>query len=333
MTLTSAKRVPALSTLILLVANLLWPTSTPALDYPTKAIRFIVPFPASGAGDMVARALGQRLGESLHQSVVIDNRSGAGGTVGVQVTAKAAPDGYTLLLCTSSTQVIGPILQPNIPYDPIKDFTAITLTVLLPNILVAHPSAGVSTLAELIKFAKAKPGQLGYASNGNGTSSHLAGELLKREAGINLVHVPYKGAGIAINDALGSHVPLLIGGLSTSLPHVKSGRLRSLAIMSLKRSAAAPDIPTAAESGLPGFEVIQWFGLSAPAGLPKPILARLNEEARRILSSADFRDRMVQQGIDVMSTSSEEFRAFIQTETRKWSRILKDSGIHIDPAG
>ena len=301
--------------------------------YPDKAIRFIVPYPPGGAGDMVARLIAQKLTEALHQQVVIDNRSGAGGIIGVQTTARAAPDGYTIVLCTSSTQVIAPILQTDVAYDPVRDFSPITLTIFIPNILVAHPSTGVNTLQDLVRIAKTRPDQLGYASNGNGTSSHIAGELFNRVAGIRLVHVPYKGAGIAINDLLGGHVQLLFGGLSTSLPHVKSGRIRALAVTSLKRSRAASDVPTMDESGLPGFEVIQWFGIAGPKGLSKAVVAKLNTETRKILAATDFNERMTQQGLDVVSNSPEAFAAFLKSESAKWSKLLKEAGIRADGAG
>lgn len=304
-----------------------------AQSYPNKAIRFIVPYPPAGAGDMVARLLGQKLGEALKQQVVVDNRSGAGGIIGVQTAVRAAPDGYTIALCTSSTQVIAPILQSDVPYDAIGDFSPITLTVFIPNILVAHPSIGVDTLQELIRMAKARPGQLSYASNGTGTSSHIAGELFNRVAGIQLIHVPYKGAGIGINDLLGGHVQLLFGGISTSLPHVKSGRLKALAVTSLKRSRAAPDVPTMDESGLRGFEVIQWFGVAGPKGLPKTVVNKLNSETRKILESPEFNERMAQQGLDAVGSSPEVFVAFLKAETAKWTKLLKEAGIRADSAG
>ncbi len=303
-----------------------------AQNYPSKPIRFIVPFPPGGAGDMVARSIGQKITENVHQPVVVDNRSGAAGAIGVQAAAKGAPDGYTIVLGTSSTHVTGPLLQSDLPYHPLKDFSPITLAVFIPNILVAHPSADAASVQELIRVAKARPGQLSYASNGTGTSSHIAGEMFKRAAGIDIVHVPYKGAGIAINDLLGGHVQLLFGGMSTSLPHVKTGRLRALAVTSLKRSPAAPDVPTVAESGLPAFEVVQWFGVLGPAGLPPTIVGRLNGEIRKVLDSPDFRERMSSQGLDTAGSTPEAFAAFIKTEIAKWTKLFREAGIRASTA-
>lgn len=298
-----------------------------AQDYPARPIRFIVPFPAGGLGDVVARVLGQRLTEAWGQQVVIDNRAGAGGTIGVQTAARATADGYTLVLGTSSTHATGPALYPDVPYDPVRDFAPISLSVLIPNILVAHPSVPVHSIKELIQLAKSRPGQITFASNGTGTSSHIAGELLKRAAGIDLVHVPYKGAGIAINDALGGHVQLLFGGISTSLPHVKTGRLRALAVTSLTRSAAAPDVPTVAEQGLPGFEVVHWMGALAPATTPKPLVTRLHAEMARAVSTPEQKERFARLGLDSVGGTPEQFTAFIKAEIAKWSKLFREAGI------
>jgi len=306
-------------------------TPIAAAPYPSKAIRLIVPFSPGGAGDLVARALSKKLTLHFQEAVVVDNRAGAGGIIGVQITAKSTADGYTLLLSTSSTQVIGPILQPHLPYDVVKDFTPISLAVLIPNILVTHPQTGITNLAELIALAKKKPSTLTYASNGNGTSSHLAGELFKEVAHIQWLHVPYKGAGLAINDLLGGHVDLLLGGISTSLPHIRTKRLRALAVTSLKRSSATPDIPSVSESGFAGFEVIQWFGVSGPSNLPLPLLKTLKIAIQNSLSAVDFKDQMTALGIEVANPSEEDFSAFEKKERMKWTKILKANPIQIDP--
>ncbi|MEO7728429.1 MAG: tripartite tricarboxylate transporter substrate-binding protein, partial [Burkholderiales bacterium] len=224
-------------------------STSSAQAYPVRPLRFIVPFPAGGAGDLVVRLLAQKTGENWHQPVVVDPRAGASGVVGLQIAAAAPPDGYTLVLGTASTHSINPALQPGLPYDPVKDFTAIASLIAIPNAIVAHRALPARNLQELIQLARAKPGQIAYASNGTGTSSHMAAEFLMRSAGIQLLHVPYKGAGNALNDVLGGHVQLLVGAVSTSLPHVQAGRLTAIAVTGAQRSPAAPGVPTVAESG------------------------------------------------------------------------------------
>jgi len=309
------------------ICLVLWGLPALAQTYPTKPIRFIVPFPAGGAGDIVIRALGRKLTERWGQPVIVDNRSGASGAVGLQIAAKAPADGYTLLLGTASTHAINPAMQRSVPFDPVKDFTAIAPLIAIPNILVAHPAVPAHSLQELIELARSKPGALTFASNGTGTSAHMAGELFKRAAGIDIVHVPYKGAGIAINDVLGGHVQLLFGAVATSLPHVQAGRLRALAVTSLQRSAAAPDVPTMAESGLPGFEVVQWFGVFGPAGMPRDIVAKLNAETARSLETPDVKERFTRQGFEIQHGSPEAFARYTRMEIEKWSRLIKEAGI------
>lgn len=299
-------------------------------SYPTKPIRFIVPFPAGGAGDLVIRALAQKMSENWGQAVVLDNRSGASGALGLQIAARAAPDGHTLALGTASTHSINPALHRDLPYDPIKDFTPIASLIVIPNVLVAHPSVPARSLQELIQLARAKPGQLSYASNGTGTSSHMAGELLKRAAGIQLLHVPYKGAGIAVNDVLGGHVQLLFGAVATSLPHVQAGKLRALAVTGAQRSSVAPNVPTVAESGFPSFEVVQWFGAFAPAGTPRAIVVKANGELNRAMSHPDVQEGFARQGFETRPATPEQFAAYVKSELDKWSRVVKEAGIRAE---
>ena len=298
--------------------------------YPSKPIRFIIPFSPGGAGDSIMRVVGQKLTEAWGQSSIIDNRAGASGAIGLQMAAKAAPDGYTLVHGTASTHTINPILQHDLPYDPFRDFAPVAILMATPNIIVAHPGVPVSNLKELIQLAKSKPGQISYASNGSGTSSHMAGELLNLEAGIKLVHIPYKGAGPAIIDVLGGHVQLLIGAVATSLPHVASGKLKALAVSSLQRSGAAPAVPTVAESGLPGFEVSQWFGIYAPAKTPKEIVAKLNAEINRALNQPNVKNDFTRQGFDVDNRTPEQFAAYMKDETIKWTKFIKATGIRAE---
>jgi tripartite-type tricarboxylate transporter receptor subunit TctC len=298
--------------------------------WPTRPVRLIVAFPPGGAADLVARTIGQRLTDRWGQQFVVDNRSGAGGIIGSELAAKATPDGYTFLFGSSSTVATQPAMQKDLPYDPVRDFAPVALTTLIPNIVVAHASVNVRNLRELIELARAKPGQLSYASNGTGTASHFAGELFRRAAGIQWIHVPYKGAGVAINDAVGGHVQFLIGAISTSLPHVRAGRLRAVAVTSIKRSAGIPEVPTIAEQGFPGFDVVQWFGVLAPARTPAPVVNKLNAAIVASNGSAEIADRFARQGLDAVTGSPAEFAAFIKGELARWSRTVKELGIKPD---
>jgi tripartite-type tricarboxylate transporter receptor subunit TctC len=299
-----------------------------AATFPTRPIRVIIPFVAGGSGDTVVRAVGQKLTEAWGQAIVVDNRPGASGALGLQITARSAPDGYTLVLGTSSTHAINPHLQTELAYDPVRDFAPVAMMITAPNVLVAHPSVPASNLKELIALAKAKPRQLSFASNGAGTVSHLTGELLNLEAGIQLLHVPYKGAGQAITDVLGGHVPLLIGALPTSLPHVATGRLKAIGVTTAQRSPAAPNIPTFAESGLPGFDVGQWFGLFAPAATPHDVVAKLNAEINRALNQADLKADFARLGFDTTPRSPAEFASYMKADSARWAKVIKEAGIH-----
>ncbi len=309
-------------------------TSVPALAqsaavqaFPNKPLRVIIPFVAGGSGDAVVRLMGTQLTQAWGQQVILDNRAGASGAIGLQAAMKSPGDGYTLVLGTASTHSINPLLQADLGYDAIKDFAPVAMMIVIPNVLVAHPSLPASNLKELIALAKSKPGKLSFASNGNGTSSHMAGELLNLDAGIKIEHIPYKGAGQAINDVLGGHVPLLIGALATTGPYVASGKLKALGVTSTQRSAAAPNTPTFSEAGLPGFEVSQWFGLFAPVSTPREIVAKLNGEINRALNHPDVKAELTRQGFTVETRTPEDFTTYMKNESTKWARVIKAAGI------
>ncbi|MBI4193617.1 MAG: tripartite tricarboxylate transporter substrate binding protein [Betaproteobacteria bacterium] len=303
--------------------------TAPAQEYPSRPIRLIVPFAPGGATDLLARELGQRLTERWNRQVVVDNRPGAGGIIGLDFGAKAAPDGYTLVMCSSSTLILGPALGTKLPYDPVKSFTLITEAADIPVVLVAHPSFPARALRELIQVAKAKPGQFAYASNGTGTTTHIAGELLKRVAGIDLIHVPYKGGGAAITDALGGQIPLLLGAVSTPLPHIKSGKLRALGVTTPRRLRELPEVPTFSEV-LPNFEVRQWFGICGPAGIPRVILAKLSGELTSIVTSFASNERILRAGLEPVSSTPEKFAAYVKAELEKWTRLLREMNIQAE---
>jgi tripartite-type tricarboxylate transporter receptor subunit TctC len=303
--------------------------SDPAANYPNKPIRVIIPFVAGGSGDTVIRAVGLRLTAAWGQQVVIENRAGASGALGLQVASKSAPDGYTLVLGTSSTHAINPHLQQDLGYDAFRDFAPVAMLITAPNVMVAHPSVPANNLRELIALAKAQPGKLSFASNGAGTVSHLSGELLNSEAMIKLLHVPYKGAGQAVNDVLGGHVPLLIGALPTTLSHVNAGRLKAIGVTTAQRSPAAPAIPTFAESALPGFDVGQWFGIFAPPTTPRELLTKLNLEINRALNQAELKAEFARVGFDTTPRSPAEFNTYMRAESARWAKVIKEADIRV----
>ena len=298
--------------------------------YPTKPIRMICPFPPGGTTDVVARLVAQKLTEAWGQQVVVDNRPGAGGIIGTEIVAKAAPDGYTVLLGSITTHAVNPALYKKLNFDPVKDFAPVSLVVSSPQLLAVHPSVAAKSVKELIALAKAKPGQLNYASAGTGTSPHLTFELFKSMAGIDVVHVPYKGTGPAITDLIGGQVQMMITGVVALMPHIKSGKLRGLGVTSAKRVAALPDLPTIAESGIPGFDVSSWFGVFLPGGTPKPIVAKMNAEIRKILEVPEVRQRLIGQGADPASNTPEEFAAYVKAEMAKWGKVARDTGTRAD---
>jgi tripartite-type tricarboxylate transporter receptor subunit TctC len=301
-----------------------------AQSYPSKPIRLIVPFPPGGTTDILAREMGERITSATGQPVVIDNRPGAAGNVGSDIVAKAAPDGYTLLMCTVSSHAINPGLYSKLPYDHIKDFAPVILVARVPNVLEVNPSVPVNTVTDLIKLAKEKPGQLNFASSGSGTSIHLSGELFKTMAGVDMVHVPYKGSAPAVTDLVAGQVQVMFDNLPSSLGQIKAGKLRAIAVTSTQRAPALPDVPTIAESGLPGFEATSWFGVLAPAGTPPAIIAKLNAEIDKWLQSPEAKEKLLGQGAAAAGGTPEQFGAYIRAETDKWAKVIKTSGAKID---
>jgi len=294
-----------------------------AQTYPTKPVRLIVPFSAGGGADIVARAIAQKLGDALAQQVVVDNRTGAAAIIGTELAAKSAPDGYTLILGQTGPNSINPGLYERLPYDPLKDFAPITLATTYPYVLVVHPSIPAKTVKELIALAKAKPNQLSFASAGNGAANHLAAELFKSMAGIQMVHVPYKASAPALIDVLGGHVSMMLDPVITAMPHVKLGKLRALGVTSLQRTPVAKDLPTFAETGLPGFEAIGWHGILAPAGTPREIIMRLSSEIVTVLRTPDIRNRFAEQGAEPVGNTPEQFLEFLKSDLTKWAKVIK----------
>jgi tripartite-type tricarboxylate transporter receptor subunit TctC len=307
-----------------------WPAAAqparPAADYPRKPIRLIVPFAPGGNTDFLARLVGQKLGESWGQQVIADNRPGAGGSVAGEMTARAAPDGYTLLMI-SITNSIAATLHPGLPYDVVRDFAPLVLLATTPQVLLAHPSLPVKSVRELVAFARARPGKLSYASAGTGGGTHLTGELLKQVAGLDIVHVPYRGGGPALIDLVAGQVDLQITGLVSALPFIKSKRANPLAVTGARRSPAAPDIVSMAESGLPEVDANSWYGLVAPAATPREIIAQLNGEIARILAVPDLRARLAADGAEAGGGTPEQFGAYIKSEIAKWARVIRLANI------
>lgn len=301
-----------------------------AQAYPNKPLHLIVPFAAGGTGDVLGRLLASKMSEGLGQPVVVEFKPGAGTTLGTDFVAKSPPDGYTILLSASTTMSINASLYSKLPYDTLKDLAPVSLLAAIPNMLVANLALPANTVPELIALAKASPGKLNYASPGSGTTPHLAGELFKTAAGINMVHVPYKGAGPAIIDVLGGHVPMLFDNIPSVQPQVNSGKMKALAVTSAKRSPAMPNVPTFAEAGLAGFEANSWWAILAPAGTPKEIIVRLNAEVVKALNDAGIRERFVGLGADPATGTPEECSAHIKGEVAKWAAIVKASGARVD---
>ena len=307
--------------------------ATPAIaadKYPSKPVTIIVPFSAGGTTDILARIVGVKLGETLGETVIIDNRPGAGGNIGAAMVAKAKPDGYTLLMGTVGTHAINQTLYPKLNFDPIKDFAPLTRVANLPNLLVVHPSVPAKNVQELIAYAKANPGKLNFGSSGNGSSIHLSGELFKNMTGIDMQHVPYKGSAPAVTDLLGGQISMMFDNMPSAIQHEKSGKLRPLAVTTAKRSPALPNVPTIAESGVKGYEATSWFGLLAPAGTPPAIINRLNADLVKILAMPDVKKQMAEQGAEAYSETPAAFAGFIKTETAKWAKVVKASGAVVD---
>ncbi|MBL8524863.1 MAG: tripartite tricarboxylate transporter substrate binding protein [Betaproteobacteria bacterium] len=301
-----------------------------AATYPNKPIKIVVPFPPGGATDILARSIGAELQKTFNQSVIVENKPGGGGNLGADTVAKSAPDGYTLVMGTVGTHAINMSLYSKMPYDAIKDFEPVVLVAGVPNLLVVHPSVAAKNVKELTALAKSMPGKLNVASSGNGTSIHMAAELYKVMAGVDILHVPYKGSSPAVTDLLGGQVQLMFDNMPSALPHAKAGKLRPLAVTSLKRSASFPDVPTMDEEGLKGFDATSWFGLLAPAGTPKDIVAKLNKASVAAIATAEMKERLAANGADPVGNSPAEFATFIKAENEKWAKIVKASGARVD---
>lgn len=300
-----------------------------AQNYPSKPIRLIVPFSAGGTTDVVARIIAQKLSESIGQQVVVDNRSGANAIIGTELGAKSVPDGYTLVMI-AFPHAINPTLHQKLPYDTLRDFAPVTLATSGPLLLAIHPSIPVTDVKGLIALARAKPGELTSASSGSGSTAHLALALFNHLAGTRIMHIPYKGAGQALNDLLGGHVSMYFSGVLAVLPHVKSGKLKGLAVTTRNRSDAAPAVPTIAETGIPGYEVSGWYGVIAPARTPKETIARLNSEIVGQLRNPDMREKLAAKGAEVVASTPEQFSSYIESEIAKWAKVIKGAGIRAD---
>jgi len=323
----TAMKVKSLSGLLLAVLCIGLPAA--AQTYPVKPVHLIVPFPAGGATDILSRALSAELGRKLGQPVVVDNKPGAGGTIGALAAAKAVPDGYTLLLTTSSTHSIGAAINPRIPYNAEADFTPIVYVASSPQLLVVPNSSPAKTLREFIDYARKNPGRLNYASSGNGTISNLSTEVFKQQSGTFLVHIPYRGTGLAMPDLISGKVDLLIDSLISGMPHVRDGRVRALAVTSPKRTSLAPELPTVAEV-LPGYESVNWFGVYGPRGLPADIVAKVNQAANAALTSAEVKDRFARLGAEPVGGTPEAFAAVVRAETAKWKKLAAERKITLD---
>ena len=301
-----------------------------AQGYPAKPIRIIVPFPPGGIADLFARVIGQKFGEAWGQPGVVENRPGAGGNIGAELVAKSPADGYTLVTGSIGTHAVNVSIFSKLAYDPIRDFAPVALIMEAEGLLVLHPSVPVKSVKELIALAKARPGQIAYASAGHGTASHLAGELFKSMAKVDMVHVPYKGNVPALTDLIAGQTSLLFATMPTALPHVQSGRLKALAVASTARSPAAPQLPTIAEAALPGYAVTNWIGFFAPAGTPRDVVTRLNAEVVRTMQAPEIQKRLATEGAKFSPWTPDQFAAFVKAEMTKWAKVVKEAGIRVD---
>jgi tripartite-type tricarboxylate transporter receptor subunit TctC len=325
--LASTRRPFLLAALALAAAA---PFTAGAQAYPTKPITVIVPFAAGGTTDILARVIGQALNKELGQSVIVDNRAGAGGNIGAQLAAKANADGYTLFMGTVGTHAINQSLYRKLPFDPIKDFAPLTRVAMVPNLLVANPGKPYKTVKELIAYAKANPGKVNFGSSGAGSSIHLSGELFNALAKVDMVHVPYKGSAPAVSDLIGGQIDIMFDNMPSAIQHVRAGKLRPLAVTTAKRSPELPDVPTIAEAGVPGYEATSWFGMFAPAGTPAPVVARLNGALVKVLADPQVKKKLAEQGAEPYSEKPEQFAEFIRQEAAKWGKVVKDSGASAD---
>jgi tripartite-type tricarboxylate transporter receptor subunit TctC len=306
------------------------PAGQHAADFPSKPIRFIVPYPPAGTAGIQARAISDKLAEAWGQPVVIDHRPGGGGNIGAELAAKAPPDGYTIVMGTAQTHAINPSVFRKLPYDPVRDFAPVTLVSATPQVMVIHPSLPANSVREFVAVAKARPGQLAYASNGNGSTQHIAGEMFKSAAGINLIHVPYKGSAQAFTDLLSGQVAMMFNNLHQTLPHARAGRLRTLAVTSAKRSALAPDLPTVAESGIPGYEIGSWFAIYAPAGTPPAIVNKLHHAIANALASAEVRQQLAAQGGELLGGGPQALLELMRAEIPRYAKVVRETGARVD---
>ena len=313
---------------ILLALSLAATLGAAHAQYPNRPVKLIVPFPPAGATDVVGRIVAQKLGERLGQPVVVENKPGAGGAIGSDLAAKSAPDGYTLLIATSSTHSIGPVLQ-KLPYDPLRDFAPITHVANVPNVLIVSPQLPVNTLAEFIDYAKARPGQLNFASSGVGTIVHLNGELFRMLAGVDLVHVPYKGTALAIPDLANGSIAMLFDSLASVMPHVKSGKAKPIAVNAQRRSPLLPEIPTLQEAGMPAFDRYTWFGMFAPAGTPHEIVARVQSEVVASLRAPDLLERFANVGAEAVGSTPQAFVERIKSDAAKWAEVIRAANVKV----
>jgi len=313
----------------LLAGALLAAAPVAAQSYPSKPIRWIVPFPTSGATDILTRTIAQKLSEALGQPVIVDNKPGAGGALGSDIVAKAAPDGYTLLMATTSTHSIGPALQ-KLPYDAQRDFAPISAVADSTNVLIVSPRLGVNTVHELVALAKSRPGQLNYSSSGTGSIVHLSGERFKSMAGVDIQHIPYKGTALAIPDIISGQIDLMFDNIVSVMPHIRSGKVKALAISSHKRSSLLPELPTMTEAGIVGYISDTYFGVFAPAGTPTEIIARLNAELVKIVHKRETRERLLKLGAEPVGSTPDQLAAMVRTENVKWAKVITDAGIKLD---
>ena len=319
-------KISRLAALVLVAAC----SSAAAQDYPNKTIRFVVPYPPGGASDVVARLIGQKMSDTWKQQVVIENRAGANGIIAMSYVATSAPDGYTLLMSNVGPSAINPSIYKKLPYDAIKDFTPVSLTNLVPLMLVVNSTLDVNSVGEFLARAKTSPGAWTYGTGGTGTAGHLAMELFMMNAGIKMQGVSYKGDGLALTDIIGGQITTMFTTVVSGAPHVQSGRLKALAVTTRQRLAAAPNLPTIAESGQPGFEAVSWGGVMVPANTPRAVVTKLNVEINRILKLPEFREQLVKLGAETVGNSPEEFLAYLQSETEKWARVAKTANINVD---
>ena len=329
--ISASRRALTLGGIALAAAAVAAPLPAQAADaYPSKPITIVVPFAAGGTTDILARVVGQALTKQLGQTVVVDNRAGAGGNIGGAFAAKAPADGYTLFMGTVGTHAINQSLYKKMPFDPLKDFAPLTRVAMVPNLLVANPGKPFKTVKELIAYAKANPGKVNFGSSGSGSSIHLSGELFNALAKVDMVHVPYKGSAPAVTDLVAGQIDIMFDNMPSAIQHVRSGRLRPLAVTTARRSPELPDVPTVAEAGVPGYEATSWFGMFAPASTPAPVVAKLNGALVKVLADPEVKKKLAEQGAEAYSEKPEQFAEFIRKETAKWSKVVKDSGASAD---